>query len=136
MYDLDLDVTNGSIRIIDLHKVGQCHEVQCCWICHWMALFVTCKMVKDGEFISNCFPLVHQWGIHATHTRTHAHTYTHGHTHMLAKERQATYCISPKKHYYSNSWIDAYWLLMGIYTHLTLAHLKVKVMHISIANIL
>ena len=37
---------NVSLRIFDLRKVGQDHELQGHRICRWMAFFVAFKMVK------------------------------------------------------------------------------------------
>ena len=78
-----------SIRIFDLQKLGQGHELQHCIIHCWMPFHGLQDDGKNDRLISSHFPLVHQWDI-----RTH--TWTRTHTPMIAIGGNAVHCISPK----------------------------------------
>ena len=77
----DLSTNIFLIRIFDLQKVGHGHEQQRRQMRRWMTFFVAYKMVKNGEFISSRFSLVHQRDTYR-HTHTHTRTHTVTHTHL------------------------------------------------------
>ena len=64
-----------SIRISDLQKVGQDHELQRCRIRRWIA-FLSQLNGENSKVISNHVPLYTQT-LTQTRARTHAHINTH-----------------------------------------------------------
>ena len=58
-----------SIRIFDLQKVGQGHELQCRRIRRWMAFCSLQDIYKWRIYINSFSTLIHQRGIH---TDTHS----------------------------------------------------------------
>ena len=88
-----------SIRISDLRKVGQDHELHRP-ICRWMALFVAYKMVAKWRIYLKPFmsyPPISRTHTHAhahIHTHTPTHTPTHRHTHGQADDSDGQECCT------------------------------------------